>query len=476
MAPTPQEALALAALLSKKIKDRRPEIARHVAYYKGREGRMRFASDEFRDYFEKRFAGFTDNWCMPVAQAPIERIGFLGIRLPGATSADRSLAEMWERNDANRGLNEALLMMSIAKRSFALVSPTPGKRARITFEHPDSAAVIYDPITRARLAGMTIWQDDTTEYAELHLPASILRLQRGKVAVSNGDRYVPPDADGWEFARDESVESPNPLGEVGLVELRNGALLDDDPASDISGVEAMQDSINLIWAYLLNALDYASLPGRVVMNGEVPRVPILDDNGVETGDTKPLELDTLIRDRVAFLPGDKVTIGEWTAANLDVFSKVIEHAVEHVAAQTRTPGHYLLNGSNVPATGYETAEAGLTSKANERISYATPEVREIHRLGAIAEDNTVLAEQVALSKPLWRKTQFRSEVQLMDGLVKMRSAGFPFQWIAEEYGLSPDEVDRVMEMVRAEQTDPYLTALDAKAAAGGTPASAPAVG
>lgn len=465
MAPTPAEVLALAALLSQKIIDRRMEIARHVSYYKGREGRMKFASDEFRDYFERRFEGFSDNWCMPVAQAPIERINFLGIRLPGAVSADADLTRMWERNDAARGLSEALLMMTIAKRSFGLVSPSPAG-ARYTFEHPDSAAVIYDAITRERRAGMVLWQDDKTEYGELQLPGSILSVSRPKVALASGERYVPPDAAGWDFDDTRgAVERKNPLGVVSLVEFRNQALLDDDPISDIAGVEAMQDSLNLVWAYLLNALDYASLPGRVVMNAEVPRVPILDATTGEVTGSRPIELDALIRDRMMFVPGEKASLGEWSAANLDVFSKVIEHAIEHIAAQTRTPGHYLLTGSNVPATGYELAEAGLTSKALERISYASPEVREMNRLGALAEGQKELAAQVALGKVLHRKPQYRSEAQLMDGLGKMRVAGFPFQWIAEEYGLDPAEVDRVMDMVKREGEDPYLTQVAAKTTA-----------
>jgi len=465
MAPTPAEVLALAALLSQKIIDRRTEIARHVSYYKGREGRMKFASDEFRDYFERRFEGFSDNWCMPVAQAPIERINFLGIRLPGAVSADADLTRMWERNDAARGLSEALLMMTIAKRSFGLVSPTKAG-ARYTFEHPDSAAVIYDAITRERRAGMVLWQDDKTEYGELQLPGSILSVKRPKVALASGERYVPPDAAGWDFDDTRgAVERKNPLGVVSLVEFRNQALLDDDPISDIAGVEAMQDSINLVWAYLLNALDYASLPGRVILNAEVPKIPILDAVTGEPTGSRPIELDALIRDRMMFVPGEKASLGEWSAANLDAYSKVIEHAIEHVAAQTRTPGHYLLTGSNVPATGYELAEAGLTSKALERISYASPEVREMNRLGALAEGQTKLAAQVALGKVLHRKPQYRSEAQLMDGLGKMRTAGFPFQWIAEEYGLDPAEVDRVMDMVKAEGEDPYLTQVAAKTAA-----------
>lgn len=454
-AMTPEDVLKLAALLSTKIRDRRGEIATNVSYFKGVEGRMRFASEEFRDYFQKRFVGFSDNWCMPVAQAPIERANHLGIRLPGELTFDADLARTWERNDANRGLSEALLLMTVAKRSFGLVSPT-STGARITFEHPDSAAVIYDAITRERRAGMALWQDDKSEYGELQLPGSILSVKRNKVALTAGERYVPPDAEGWMFDDTRgAVEVRNPLGVVPLVEFRNQALLDDDPISDIAGVIAMQDSINLVWAYLLNALDFASLPARVVLNSDVPKEPILDETGQVVG-SRPVELDKLIKDRIMFLPGEASKIAEWTAANLDVYSKVIEHAIEHVAAQTRTPAHYLIAGGNTPATGYELSEAGLVSKSAERINYATPTVRELYRLSALADGDTAKADRIAEAKVLWRKPQFRSESQLMDGLGKMRTAGFPFQWIAEEYGLSPSEVDRVMQMVKDEQSDPTM--------------------
>ena len=57
---TPEQVLSLARILSQKIKDRRQDIADNVSYYKGSEGRMKFASDEFRDYFQKRFAGFSE--------------------------------------------------------------------------------------------------------------------------------------------------------------------------------------------------------------------------------------------------------------------------------------------------------------------------------------------------------------------------------------------------------------------------------
>src|SRR5690554_14235 len=378
---------------------------------------------------------------------------YLGMRLPNTQRADEGLMRTWEANDAARGLSEALLMMVVARRSFALVSPVEGERARITFEHPDSAIVDYDPITRQRRAGLVIWQDDANEYAELSGNSLVTRLQRPKLALVGGERRVAPDAREWQLDGDPRK---NPLGAVPLVEFRNSQLLDNDPASDIEVVRSIQDTINLVWAYMLNALDYATLPQRVAMADE-PREAILDeDTGEEIGD-RPVELDRLIKERIMFLGADAKGIAEWTAASPDAFVQVVELGKQHIAAQTRTPSHYLVEGgSNIPAAGYQLAEAGLVSKTNERIGYATPAVREINRLVAVAEGKAQLAEQIVNGgKPMWAKPQYRSEEQLMDGLQKMRDIGFPIRWIAEEYGLGPNEVDRVMDMIAQEQQELY---------------------
>src|SRR5699024_12255512 len=110
---TPEQVLSLAELLSQKSRDRRGDIATNVSYCKGTEGRMKFASDEFREYFRKRFEGFSDNWCAPVAQAPIERIHYLGMRLGDKTSADPDVARRWARSSADRGLAEAARLMTV---------------------------------------------------------------------------------------------------------------------------------------------------------------------------------------------------------------------------------------------------------------------------------------------------------------------------------------------------------------------------
>src|SRR5699024_11685782 len=96
------------------------------------------------------------------------------------------------------------------------------------------------------------------------------------------------------------------------------------------------------------------------------KVPVLDDNGQVVGE-RPLDMDALIRDRMIHVRGAKgdgknPAIAEWSAADPAPLSAVIEQALGHVAAQTRTPGHYLLTKSNIPATGYELSEAGRSEE------------------------------------------------------------------------------------------------------------------
>src|SRR5699024_12165485 len=54
-------------------------------------------------YFRKRFEGFSDNWCAPVAQAPIERIHFRGMRLGEAVAADAGVQRRWRSEERRVG-------------------------------------------------------------------------------------------------------------------------------------------------------------------------------------------------------------------------------------------------------------------------------------------------------------------------------------------------------------------------------------
>lgn len=467
-----QQALAtlrglVAELERRRSADRSSEVAlaRHIDYYKGKAGKLRFASDTFAEHFQRRFAGFSDNWCQPVAQAPAERMEFHGVRLadaPANAEPDAESSRVWRENNAERGASEAFVLAIAASRAFGLVwgDPADEQTPRVTFEHPMSAIVGYDPDSGRRVSGLKLWADDLREYATLYLPDGVWKFQRFRPDTGASRLYVPGgERDGWEPrqpASDDVWPLPNPMGVVPLVELRNQTLLDDVPISDIAGVEAMQDAINLLWAYLFNALDFASLPQRVVLGADMPKVPVLDENGQVVGE-KPYDIQRLMRDRVFWLEGKEAKIDEWTPATLDVYSDVVEKGVEHIAAQTRTPPHYLIGKMvNTAAEALTVAETGLVAKTRERQTYFGATMREMHRLIALAQGDEAKARAIRGGVPLWADPQYRSEAQKADALLKLTQIGFPFQWVAERYGLSPDEVGRVVAM-RQEQADSDLT-------------------
>lgn len=459
------EAQQVTDRLQRELEHRRPDIQKRIRYFKGETGQLRFASKKFGEYFDKQFAGFTDNWCMPVAQAPAERMNCLGIRPYGRTGGvDQDLERAWYANDADAGSSEAFLVFGVAARAYSLVHPAgngPDGLPGLTWEHPESAIVDTDPMTGQDRAGLVVWADDKKDYATLYTPTEVWRFER----VTEQDRYEqqgrPVQLNGGWLPRDpDRPLETNPLGEVPLTELRNQTMLDDEPISDISGVMALQDTANLVWAYLLNSLDQASLPARVVTGADLPKTPVLDKDGQIVG-YQDIELDELMKERILWLPGDQAKIAEWTAAQLDVFSQVIERIVEHIAAQTRTPPHYLVAKMiNTAAESLNIAEAGLVSKTQERIKYANRGMRKTHRLLAKAMGaNERRIRAINSGRLIWANVQYRSEAQLADVVGKLKAAGMPTEYIAEKLVVDPVEVRRIMRMIETERlNDPLLAA------------------
>lgn len=482
MSPQAIEATKVLNRLAEELDRRREAVQRRLSYYRG-DQKLCYASPEFRDYFAGRFRGFADNWCAPVVAVPAERMNVLGIRLgEDSQKADRDLSRAWKAADCERGSSQAFITMMAASRAYSLVwaDMDDQKQPRVTWERPDQAIVGYDSESGKRSAALKLWADDTLEYATLYQRDLVWKFQRSRAARTTGETIpgliVPSEGlvnpaawGGWEprQGRDDVWPLPNPLGVVPMVEFKNQDLLDDDPISDIDGVIAMQDAINLFWAYLMNALDYASLSQRIVLGADIPKVPVLNSDGQVVG-YRPVELDTLNSERILWVPGENARIAQWSPADLDAYSRPIEQGVEHVAAQTRTPPHYLIGKlANLSAEALTAAESGLVSKTGERIVYVDQATRETYALMAAVQGDDAKARACRSGSVVWGDIQFRALAQKVDALVKMRQIGFPFEWIAEQYGLEPLEVARVLKMREKEaESDPMAQLMNPKPAVG----------
>lgn len=464
---TPTEAVRQLELLATELRGRQTEIERHDRYYSG-DHLLRFASDEFAHHFEKRYRDFSDNWVQVVADAPTERLEITGFRPAGVTDASDDLWRVWQLNDADGFSDQAMLEAILHRRSYSLVwgNPSDPDTPEITFEHPSQAIVGYEPGTRRERAGLKLWIDDPWDFATLYTPDAVWKFKRKTVQPEEQRVQLPPGyrgqspsviADGWEprEVEGEPWPLPNPMGMVPLTEWENRPRLAHDPMSDVAGTIAMQDAINLMWAYLFNTADYASFPQRVLMGQEKPTVPVLDNDGNEIS-RKAVDLAKFAVNRVVWLEDPAAKVDQWDAARLDVFTDVIKQQVEHLAAQTRTPHHYLVGKmANLSADALKAAETGLVKRTEEKQFGFGRGARRTARLVSLARQDRDLAAAMAAGTVTWADVEMRSRAQTVDELQKLKAMGVPLRFLLERYGLTKPEIDRVMEM-RAEETRQLL--------------------
>lgn len=461
---TEAEALQLVALLDSELINRRTVVDRNARYYRG-EQPLRFASQEFQKYHGDRYVDFSDNWVQVVSDSPIERLTTIGIKAPGEEKADVESWRVWQTNALDADSQLGYLGAVNAGRSFVLVWGDPGDEETpiVTFEDASQCVVVYEPGSRRRRrAALKKWQDGNCDYATLYLPDEVWKFERPLQRMEKSPQMASVDEElkTWE-PRDlaEPNPQPNPMGVVPMVELPNKPMLAEDPIPDVSGVVPMQDAVNLLWAQLFTASDFASFHQRIVLGAERPMIPLLNAQGEVIG-SRPVDMEKFAVDRVLWITDENAKIAQWNATDLNAYTDIIEVAVGHIAAQTRTPQHYLIGKmANLSGDALIAAETGLVKRVQEKQLWYGQAEREMFGLIALAQGNKAKAKAITAGTVLWADAESRSQAQLADALLKLRQIGFPFEWIASRWGLTPQEVVDLIDMKKRE------TNADAAAAA-----------
>jgi hypothetical protein len=461
------QALSLVSVLELELTNRAGWADEADDWYRGNHP-LKFASEEFRDYFAKRYRTFADNWVPVVADAPVERLAVTGFQLNG--KPDDQAEGVWQRNNLDCDSQLGFQASVLAGRSFALVwgDPDDATTPCVTFEDPGQAIVGYYPGSRyKRRAALKRWQDGNREFCTLYTDSELWKFERPLSRLEKPQMMAQFDelADEWlpRETGDEPNPQPNPMGLVPMVELPNRPMLAKEPLSDVATVIPLQHAVNLLWAHLFTASDFAALPQRYILNGEAPKQPVYDESGKKIGE-KPFDVQKLIDERIFWAQGEGLTAGSWPAAQLSVYSDVIETAIGHLAAQTRTPQHYLIGKmSNVGSDTLLAAEAGLVKRVNEKQLWFGAALREMMRLVALAQGDSARADAYRSGRVLWADTESRSQAQLVASLVQLKSIGWPFEDLARRYGLTQSEVEQLLKMRETEAAqDPMLAMLGTK--------------
>lgn len=482
---TQAEALKMLDRLYAKLNAQREDAREPLEYLDGKQT-LQFATKSWAKFHAERFKNFSDNWCGVVANTPVRRLRLDGIRLgediEPLSSDEKALMDDWRRNELDTFSKQGFLMSVATKRSYTITwIDDKQENPVVTWESPLEVTVLWDAMQRTVLAALKVWDDPESDHelATLFLPTETWKFQRKtKIKVnatgSTQSGILIPSAaamsiGGWEprLVEREQYPLPNPAGEVLVSEYPNRPFLTGQPLSDIQGTMAMQNALNLLWAYLFTGLDHASMPARVVLGADPPQVPVLDANG-QILSWRPGTQEDLVNGKILFVPrqnpeGPPPTTATWDAARLDVFTGVMGQAVGHVAAQTSTPGHYLLTNekfANLNADALTAAEVPLVDKVGDMQIGFNRGVRGTFRHIALVRRNKAMAEEIRLARPQWKDAAMHSQGQIADAATKDVSVGLSLKTILRtRYGMTPEQIRVELDQIREEQLDPYLAAI-----------------
>lgn len=418
--------------LLQKLEEPTAKYADLERYYAGTQP-LAFLSPESKAALGTRFGRMATNIPRVAVTSLTERLrvtGFDGVEV----WAD------WLRNDMDQesvvGHREALLLGS----SYVIVWADKFGRPRVTVESAKQMACLRDPGTRTITSAIKRWETTTSTEAVMYLPDRIVRLranQRG--AVANGFKVID--------------EIANPLGVVPVVRLLNSDRILDEGVSEIDDLKPLVDALNKILADLLVASEYTGRPRRWATGIELEEVPVLDDEGNETGET--VESNPYPEGTRMMLSEDKDTkFGQLDAANMGGYSNAVDVLLTQISAVSGLPAHYLGIAHDNPASAdaLRASEASLTAKAEARQAQFGRSWEDVARLIVAVRDG---ADPLTVDcRVQWADAATRSVAQEADAVVKLHQAGIlPTSYALKRLGYSDDQVLEIRAARRAEALD-----------------------
>ena len=299
--------------LGQDLTDRRVELERLDAYF--RDGYVDALDVPERARYELRKiirSGVT-NWLKLVVETTAERLIVEGFR---RTSEDSTDSELWRWWQANRLDGRQMPhYVETLKSGESYVSVWPGEEAPVIRpESPFSVIVRYD--------------DEDPDVA-----TSALKLGRNGVAWL----YLPESVERYEVSGDGrkwvlADEIENPLSEIPFVRFRANPTVSGGFASDLDVAIPIQDRITRTTIERIIAAYFSAYRQRYATG----LVLDVDEDG------NPVAPFNSAADRLWVADDPDVKFGEVSEATLSNYISAIEADVQHLAAVTRTPPHYLL--------------------------------------------------------------------------------------------------------------------------------------
>lgn len=397
--------------------------------------------DKGRELLKRLLVMTNTNFMQLVVDAAMERMHVEGFRIGGEIS--EPVWRIWQGNAWDLGsemvfleclaLGEALVLVDPQLNDFDVPTMTP--------EHPSQAIVEHRPGSFLdRVAGLKTYEDDINEV----LVATLYTADR----VENWWAPLPKHGavalakPKWEHQ--DSISGANQFGEVPLVPFRNRPRMLRPGTSEFYTVIPIQRRINKTILDRLVMQEFSAFKQKWASGIDIPKDPVTGQ------DIEPFRAAV---DRMFTSTDAETRFGTFESDDIKGLLEGVDADVKAIAAIVATPAHYLLgNLVNLAAEAMKAAEASLISRVRRHMRHLEEPGEAVARLGLKAAGESV--PNSADMETVWRNPEYRTEGELVDALVKMRTLGVPLTALWERYGATQTEIARWKTELDAEALDP----------------------
>lgn len=149
--------------------------------------------------------------------------------------------------------------------------------------------------------------------------------------------------------------------------------------------------------------------------------------------------------RLMAFEDDTVKVGDFAQASVEPYNSILEEMLIHVAMEAQIPISAFGKMVNLSADALAMAEAPHQRKLIEKRESFGESWEQLLRLLAEMDGTDVRDD----AEVIWRDTEARSFAQVVDGIVKLNSAGVPIETLLEDVpGWSQQRVDAARAAIR----------------------------
>lgn len=436
---TADEVATNASVLWRKHHDELVELDRIRGYEKGVLGRPSIPQDADEELKDLRDLAVKN--VMPlVVDTFVQALSVSGFRAPGS-EVDSEVWAIWQRERMDARQAEVHRPAVTYGASYLLLNKV-GDRVQFNPRSPRRMFAAYDDPTRDEWPQMALetWIDESGPK----------KVRRGLLwdAEASYELVIRGNARTSNVAAMEVEPTKHTFGVCPVVRFVNERDTEDMLRGEVAPLIRDQKAINAVNFDRLVVSRFGAFPQKYVMGYLA----------ASTDDAK-----TMSARRMLTFEEPDVKAGAFPSASVTAYNEILDEMVAHVAVKARVPVFALTGDiSNVGAETIALIDAPNQRKVSAKEESFGESWEQALRKAAETEGVDVPEG----AEVLWRETEARSYAQVVDGVVKLVSAGVPIESLMDQIpGITQQKADALVDAVRRGQTQSLAAQLIAAARA-----------